>query len=93
MGNELTVYRLSHLGIIQLPHIPLSQIVYGEAWVKGESFTKLAEGVSTAKFIFLAKRCELELPIGESVYKIISEGKDAKKVLLDLFFRPIKFEF
>ncbi len=95
-GNELTVYGLSHLGDYSATlYSPFSHNrAYGEAWVKGESFTKLAEGVSTAKaLIFLAKRYELELPISESVYKIICEGKDAKQVLLDLFFRPIKFEF
>lgn len=95
-GNELTVYGLSHLGDYSatLYSAFSHNRAYGEAWVWGEPFTKLAEGVSTAKaLIFLAKRYELELPICESVYEIINLQKDAKDVLLNLFFRPIKFEF
>ncbi len=95
-GNELTVYGLSHLGDYSATlYSPFSNNrAYGEAWVRGEPFIKLAEGVSTAKaMVFLAKRYELELPICESVYEIINLQKDAKEVLLNLFFRPIKFEF
>ena len=65
-----------------------------EAFVQGKSFTKLAEGVSTCKaLILLAERYEIELPICESVHKIIIEKKDAREVLLNLYLRPVKFEF
>ena len=95
-GNELTVYGLSHLGDYSATlYSPCSHNrAFGEAFVQGKSFTKLAEGVSTCKaLILLAERYEIELPICESVHKIIIEKKDAREVLLNLYLRPVKFEF
>jgi len=95
-GNELTVYGLSHLGDYSATlYSPYSHNrAYGEAFVLGKPFTKLAEGVSTAKaLMLLAERYEIELPICYSVNEIINEHKDAKSVILNLFMRPVKFEF
>lgn len=95
-GNELTVYGLSHLGDYSATlYSPYSHNrAFGEALVKGEKFEKLAEGVTTAKaLIVLAQRYELELPICETVYSIVDQNQDAKTGLLNLFLRPVKFEF
>jgi len=95
-GNELTVYGLSHLGDYSATlYSPYSHNrAFGEAFVKGKPFTKLAEGVSTCKALMhLAERYEIELPICESVYRIINDKMDAREVLLSLYMRPVKFEF
>lgn len=95
-GNELTVYGLSHLGDYSATlYSPYSHNrAFGEALVTGKSFDKLAEGVGTTKaLIVLAERYELELPICETVYSIVAQEQDAKTGLLNLFIRPVKFEF
>jgi len=95
-GNELTVYGLSHLGDYEAtlfsPHSHNRR--FGEQFVKGEVFKKLAEGVHTVKALkLLSEHHELEMPISDAIHSIVHENKDAKEVLLDLFIRPIKFEF
>lgn len=95
-GNELTVYGLSHLGDYSATlYSPYSHNrAFGEAFVQGKSFDKLAEGVSTVKALMvLAEKYEIELPICESIDTIVNKKKDAEEVLLDLYLRPIKFEF
>lgn len=95
-GNELTPYGLSHLGDYEAtlfsPHSHNRK--YGEEYVKGHRFQKLAEGVSTARALKLISYLyDVDLPICSAVYSIIEEGKNPKDVLLDLYLRPIKFEF
>ena len=95
-GNELTVYGLSHLGDYEAtlfsPHSHNRR--FGEAFVQDQGFAKLAEGVATVRALrILSERHELELPICNAIHAILFEGKDAKNVLLDLFLRPLKFEF
>ncbi len=95
-GNELTVYGLSHLGDYSATlYSPYSHNrAYGEALVRKKPFTKLAEGVSTVKaLILLGDRYEIELPICESVYAVVHQEQDPQEVILNLFLRPIKFEF
>ncbi len=95
-GNELTVYGLSHLGDYEAtlfsPHSHNRK--FGEQFVKGLKFEKLAEGVETLNALrILSERHELELPICNAIYSIIFGNENAKDVLLDLFLRPLKFEF
>lgn len=95
-GNELTVYGLSHLGDYEAtlfsPHSHNRR--FGEAYVRGERFDKLAEGVETVKALrLLSQRHELELPICNAIHSILFEERDAKDVLLSLFLRPLRFEF
>lgn len=95
-GNELTVYGLSHLGDYEAtlfsPHSHNRR--FGKAFVEGTRFDKLAEGVETVKALRkLSTQHDLELPICNAVYSIVYEHKDARDVLLDLFLRPLKFEF
>jgi glycerol-3-phosphate dehydrogenase (NAD(P)+) len=95
-GNELTVYGLSHLGDYQATLFsPYSHNRrFGELWVRGEKFDKLAEGVSTLQALrLLSSRHEVALPIAEALYATIFAGKNPKEALLGLFLRPTKFEF
>ena len=67
---------------------------YGEALFKREEFTKLAEGVSTAKaMMLLSEKYDVELPITQAVYNIIYLGYDPLTELLNLFSRTTKGEF
>ena len=95
-GNDTTIYGLSHLGDYEATLFSMysNNRRFGQAFVSGERFQKLAEGVSTLEALkYLAQQYEIELPICDAVYEIIFENKDAKERLLDLFLRPVKFEF
>ena len=67
---------------------------FGEKFVKGESFEKLAEGYFTTKALMdLSEKYDVELPITNAVYEIIYNKKDPKEILDNLFKRSIKMEF
>ncbi len=95
-GNELTAYGLSHLGDYEATLF--SQYShnrrFGENYVKGINFEKLAEGASTVKALkMLSDKHDVVLPICNSVYSILYEYKDPKQELINMFLRPVKFEF
>ncbi len=95
-GHELTAYGLSHLGDYEATLFSQHSHNrrYGEAFVKGEPFEKLAEGVSTVEaLMFLSKAYAVELPICQAVHNILYKGFSAREALTDLFIRPVKFEF
>ena len=95
-GNELSAYGLCHLGDYEATLFsPWSHNRrYGEAYVKGEKFEKLAEGVMTSKaMVRLGKELNVDLPITNAVYRILFENADAKEELSALFTRSIKEEF
>ncbi|MGE7881577.1 NAD(P)H-dependent glycerol-3-phosphate dehydrogenase [Bacillus sp. NPDC094077] len=95
-GNDLTIYGLSHLGDYEATLFSLHSHnrKFGEAFVLGQKFEKLAEGVSTVKALKeLSKQYNVELPISNALYEILFESKDAKDTLEELFLRPVKFEF
>ncbi|QIZ10726.1 hypothetical protein HFZ78_01545 [Priestia megaterium] len=55
---------------------------FGQAFVEGERFGKLAEGVSTVKALReLSIQYDVELPICKAIYEIIFENKNAKETL------------
>lgn len=94
-GDPMTVYGLSHLGDYEAtlfsPHSNNRR--FGEDFVIGRRFDKLAEGVYTVEALLsLAERYGVELPISRAVHEIIARGEDPKKKLLDLFLRPVKAE-
>lgn len=94
-GDPMTVYGLSHLGDYEAtlfsPHSNNRR--FGEDFVNGKRFDKLAEGVYTVEALLsLAERYGVELPISRAVHEIIARGEDPKKKLLDLFLRPVKAE-
>ena len=95
-GNELSAYGLCHLGDYETTLFsPYSNNrKFGEMFVKGEPFEKLAEGVSTAKALkLLGEKYNVDLPITNAIYSIIYENKEPMQVLLSLFSRSTKKEF
>lgn len=95
-GNENTIYGLSHLGDYEATLFSLhsNNRRFGQGFVQGEKFDQLAEGVSTVEaLIYLAGQYGIELPICQAVYEIVTQHKDPKEKLLDLFLRPVKSEF
>ncbi|MEO2074007.1 MAG: NAD(P)H-dependent glycerol-3-phosphate dehydrogenase [Bacillus sp. (in: firmicutes)] len=95
-GNDMTIYGLSHLGDYEATLFSLHSHNrrFGQAFVEGEPFGKLAEGVSTVKALKkLSLQYDVELPISYALYEILFENKNAKETLEDLFLRPVKFEF
>ena len=95
-GNELSAYGLCHLGdyeatlFSQHSHNRL----FGESYIKGEDYQALAEGVPTSKaLVYLGKEKGVELPICQTVYRVIYEKEDAKEALKALFARSVKNEF
>jgi glycerol-3-phosphate dehydrogenase (NAD(P)+) len=95
-GNGTTVYGLSHLGDYEATLFsPYSHNRrFGEEFVSGKDFNKLAEGVATVKALQqLSKQYGVELPICNALYEVIFDDKDPAQTLLDLFLRPVKFEF
>ena len=95
-GNELSAYGLCHLGDYETTLFSeySNNRNFGEKYVKGEKFEKLAEGVSTAKAMrSLGEKYKVDLPITNAVYSIIYENKDPMKVFLTLFSRSTRKEF
>ena len=95
-GNEISAYGLCHLGdyeatlFSQWSH----NRRYGEDYIKGVKFDKLAEGVMTSKALCkLADKLGVELPITQAVYRILFENADPMVELSNLFLRSIKEEF
>ncbi len=95
-GNELSAYGLCHLGDYEAT--VFSQFshnrCFGEAYVRGEKFTSLAEGYYTVKALKeLGEKYQADLPICNAVYTILYEGGDADETLRSLFLRSLKREF
>ena len=94
-GDKMTVYGLSHLGDYQATLFSdySNNRRFGENFVAGKDFDKLAEGVETvAALIELSKITGVELPISNAVYKILYENKNPKDQLTELFLRSTKSE-
>lgn len=95
-GNDITIYGLSHLGDYEATLFSehSHNRKFGEDFVNNKKFDKLAEGVSTIKaLVELSKQYDIELPICNALYKVIFGKDEVSKTLLDLFLRPLKFEF
>ena len=95
-GNELSAFGLCHLGDYEATLF--SQFShnrrFGEMFVKGERFDKLAEGVSTTKaLVRLGEMYNVDLPIVNAVNQVINFGKDPRQILSDMFLRKIQNEF
>ncbi len=95
-GNELSAYGLCHLGDYETtlfsPHS--HNRMWGEMYVKGEQFSKLAEGVATARAVSrLAQSLKVEMPITDAVNSMIIHKKEPKDILNMLLERDIKKEF
>lgn len=95
-GNEMSAYGLCHLGDYEATLFsPWSHNrKYGEEFAKGNKFDKLAEGVMTSKALYKLG-CEhgVDLPIVESIYRVLFEDADINETLNKLFVRSVKNEF
>ena len=95
-GNELSAYGLCHLGDYEATVFSKfsHNRSFGEAYVKGEKFERLAEGYYTVRAITaLARLYSVELPICSAVEDILYLGRNTKEVLTELFERSLKSEF
>ncbi|MCL2797375.1 MAG: glycerol-3-phosphate dehydrogenase [Firmicutes bacterium] len=95
-GNELSAYGLCHLGDYEAtlfsPHSHNRR--WGEAFARGETFTKLAEGVATARAVGgLAEQLGIEMPITSALNLAIRENLPPVEMIKILFERDIKVEF
>lgn len=95
-GNELSAYGLCHLGDYETTLFSeySNNRNFGESFVKGLPFKKLAEGVSTSKAMkALGDKYNVDLPITNAVYSILYENKQPMEVFLNLFSRSTRKEF
>lgn len=95
-GNELSPYGLCHLGDYEAtlfsPHSHNRR--FGEMFVRGERFGKLAEGVSTCEaMLVLSQKYHVELPVCQTVSDVIHGRGEARELLNRLFSRQVKTEF
>ncbi len=95
-GNPLSAYGLCHLGDYEATLFSKwsHNRMYGEKFVQGDKFDKLAEGVMTTKALKkLADKYNVDMPIVSNLYEMLFEGKSFDKALEDLFGRSVKQEF
>lgn len=95
-GNPNSAYGLCHLGDYEATVFsPFSHNRrFGEAYIRGEEYSALAEGYYTVKAMMkLADDYNVELPICAAVNDILYNGVDPKASLDALFSRSIKNEF
>lgn len=95
-GNEMSAYGLCHLGDYEATLFSKfsHNRRFGEMLINGESFNKLAEGVSTTRaLVKLSQRYNVDLPIVNAVNQVITYNQDPKETLSSLFLRSIKDEF
>lgn len=95
-GNELSAYGLCHLGDYEATVFSQysNNRKFGELFIKGEQYDKLAEGYHTVRAMMnLGKNYGVDLPISRAVYEMLYNKKDPKKTLNELFARTIKKEF
>ncbi len=95
-GNELSAYGLCHLGDYEATLFSqFSQNrMFGEKFIKGETYTKLAEGVATSRaLVELSQKYNVEMPIVNCVDRILSKQISPQDGLSSLFLRSIKEEF
>lgn len=95
-GNELSAYGLCHLGDYEATLFSKysHNRMFGEMFAKGESFSKLAEGVATSSaMLALAEKVNVELPITKTVYDVIHGNIDKNQAIQQLFARDNIKEF
>ena len=95
-GNPVSVYGLCHLGDYEATVFSKysHNRGYGEALVKGEEQSGLAEGYYTVKALMeLSEKYSVELPICRAVFRVIYEGASPTEEMDKLFHRSLKSEF
>lgn len=94
-GNPYSAYGLCHLGDYAATVFSeySNNRMFGESFVKGEKFDKLAEGYYTVKAVVeLSKKYEVPMPICEGVYAVLYEGANPYEMIKKLMSRDIKQE-
>lgn len=95
-SNPMSAYGLCHLGDYEATVFsPYSHNrAFGEAFIKNEPFTKLAEGFYTLEAVIkIADKLKIELPIINAIDAILNKQQNPKTVLEQLFKRQQKQEF
>lgn len=95
-GIEHSAYGLCHLGDYQATVFSefSHNRAFGEAFVKGQRFEKLAEGYYTVEALLqLSDRYGVDMPISRAVHKLLYCGADPREELNALFMRSLKKEF
>ena len=95
-GDPVSVYGLCHLGDYEATVFSKysHNRAFGEAVVRGEEFSALAEGYYTVRALLsLGERYGVDLPICRAVYAIVYDKRDARAEIEALFARSVKYEF
>ncbi len=95
-GSELSAYGLCHLGDYEATVFSMhsNNRRFGESFVKGEAYDKLAEGYYTVDALMsLSKEYDVELPISAMVYEVLYNKMKPQEALNLLFARSLKQEF
>ena len=95
-GNPISAYGLCHLGDYEATLFSKwsHNRMYGEKFVQGEKFEKLAEGVMTTKALKkLAVKHNVDMPIVSALYDMLFEDKSFEQAVEELFERSVKQEF
>ena len=94
-GNEKTAYGLCLLGDYEATLFSeySQNLNYGKCIVQNKKYSKLAEGYYTVKALHnLSRAYGVELPICETVFRILYNKKSASEELAGLFERSLKSE-
>lgn len=95
-GNPISAYGLCHLGDYEATVFSefSHNRKFGEYFVRGKQYDKLAEGYYTVKAITaLAVQYGVELPICDAVYRVLYDNAPPADALQSLFMRSLKLEF
>ena len=95
-GSELSAYGLCHLGDYEATVFSRysHNRQFGESFIRGETYTDLAEGYYTVEaLVLLGQRYGVELPICRAVHDILYEHADPQAALQDLLRRGLRAEF
>ena len=95
-GSGVSAYGLCHLGDYEATVFsPYSHNRrFGEAFVRGEPYSELAEGYYTVRALTaMAAERGVELPICQAVYAVLYDGADVREQMNKLFTRSLKREF
>lgn len=95
-GNELSAYGLAHLGDYQATLFSehSHNRRFGESFVTGKRFEKLAEGVATLDALkTLSSKHAVDMPICHALCRILHNGEKPEEVLQQLLLRPVTREF
>ena len=95
-GDPLSAYGLCHLGDYEATVFsPYSHNrTFGENYIKGIPYTALAEGYYTVRALrVLEIQYHMEMPICDSVYRVLYENAVPREEIDRLFGRSLKPEF